>query len=71
MHTVPFVRKFHSVGLFNEQALESVHHVMSVDEKKFIHLNKMQVMKTKLMMDHQNIRQGFKNKKNKISGIFH
>ena len=56
VHTVKFVRKFHTIGLFSEQALESLHQIMNVDEKKYFHLNKQPVTKTKSVMDQQNIR---------------
>ena len=56
VHTVPFVRKYHTIGLFNEQSLESLHQVMHTDERKFLHLNKQPVTKTKCVMDHQNVR---------------
>ena len=56
VHTVKFVRKFHTVGLFSEQALESLHQVMHTDERKFLHLNKQPVTKTKCVMDQQNLR---------------
>ena len=56
VHTVRFVRKFHTIGLFDEQALESLHQIMNIDEKKYFHLNKQPVTKTKCVMDQQNIR---------------
>ena len=56
VHTVKFVRKFHSVGFFGEQALESLHQIMHRDETKFIHLNKQPVSKIHLCFDQQNIR---------------
>ena len=56
VHTVPFVRKFHTMGLFNEQALESLHQIMHTDEKKFLHLDKEPLKKVKSVMDQQNIR---------------
>ena len=56
VHTIRFVKKFHSIGLFNEQAIESLHQIMHTDEKKYIHLNKMPVIKVKCLMDQQNIR---------------
>ena len=60
VHTVRFVRKFKSIGLFDEQALESLHQIMNVDEVKYYHLNKQPVTKTKLIMDQQNIRKDIK-----------
>ena len=56
VHTVPFVRKYHSVGFFGEQGLESLHQIMHRDEIKFNHLNNQPVTKIKLCMDQQNIR---------------
>ena len=56
VHTVKFVRKYHSVGFFGEQALESLHQIMHKDETKFIHLNKQPVSKIKLCMNQQNVR---------------
>jgi hypothetical protein len=56
VHTVPFVKKYHTVGLFSEQALESLHQIMHTDEKKYQHLNKQPVTKTKAIMDQQNVR---------------
>ena len=56
VHTVKFLRKFHTVGLFSEQALESLHQVMHTDERKFLNLNKQPVTKTKCVMDQQNVR---------------
>ena len=55
-HTISFVKKYHSVGFFGEQAIESLHQIMNKDETKFVHLNKQPVTKTKLCMDQQNIR---------------
>ena len=34
VHTCPFVRKYHTVGLFGEQAIESLHQIMHKDETK-------------------------------------
>ena len=56
VHTVPFVDKYRTVGLFNEQALESLHQVMHTDEKRYIHLDKEPLKKIKYVMDQQNIR---------------
>lgn len=56
VHTVKFVRKYHTIGLFSEQGLESLHQVMHTDEKKYSHLNKQPVAQTKCMMDHQNVK---------------
>ena len=56
VHTVTFVRKYHSVGLFSEQALESLHQIMHKDEIKFVHLNNQPVTKIKLCFDQQNVR---------------
>ena len=50
------LRKYHSVGFFGEQALESLHQIMHKDEVKFVHLNKQPVTKIKLCCDQQNIR---------------
>ena len=61
VHTVRFIRKFKSIGLFNEQSLESLHQVMNIDEKKYYHLNKQPMAKTKCIMDQQNIREGIMN----------
>ena len=61
VHTVRFVRKFKSIGLFNEQSLESLHQVMNIDERKYYHLNKQPMAKTKCIMDQQNIREGIMN----------
>ena len=55
-------RKYHSIGFFGEQALESLHQIMHKDETKFVHLNKQPVKKIKLCSDHQIIRQAIKNK---------
>ena len=55
-HTMHFVRKYHSVGFFGEQAIESLHQIMNKDELKFVHLNKHPVSKTKFCFDQQNIR---------------
>jgi hypothetical protein len=56
VHTVAFVRKYHTVGFFGEQALESLHQIMHRDESKFNHLNNQPVTKLKLCLDQQNIR---------------
>ena len=56
VHTVRFVRKYHSVGFFGEQGLESLHQIMHRDEIKYNHLNNQPVTKIKLCMDQQNIR---------------
>ena len=56
VHTVKFVRKYHTIGLFSEQALESLHQIMHTDERKFLHLNKQPVTKIKSVMDQQNVR---------------
>ena len=56
VHMVKFVRKYKTIGLFNEQAIESLHQIMNVDEKKYYHLNKQPLTKTKCIMDQQNIR---------------
>lgn len=56
VHTVPFVKKYHTIGLFNEQALESLHQIMHIDEKRYIHLDKEPLKKIKYVMDQQNIR---------------
>ena len=56
VHMVKFVQKYHTVGLFSEQGLEGLHQVMHTDEKKYQHMNKQPVMKTKAIMNHQNLR---------------
>ena len=56
VHTVPFVRKFHTMGLFNEQALESLHQIINTNGNKFLHLDKESLKKVKSVMDQQNIR---------------
>ena len=61
VHMVKFVRKYKTIGLFNEQAIESLHQIMNVDEKKYYHLNKQPLAKTKCIMDQQNIREDIKN----------
>ena len=63
VHMVKFVRKYKTIGLFNEQAIESLHQIMNVDEKKYYHLNKQPLAKTKCIMDQQNIREDIKNKR--------
>ena len=67
-----FVRKYHTIGLFSEQALESLHQIMNTDEKRYYHLNKQPVTKTKSIMDQQNIRKAFiKDTINYIFGPHH
>ena len=61
VHTVRFVRRFKSIGLFSEQAIESLHQIMNTDEKKYYHLNKQQMTKTKSIMDQQNLRASLKS----------
>ena len=56
VHTVKFVRKFKSVGLFSEQAIESVHQIMNKDSTKYSHLNKQPLAQLKYTMDQQNMR---------------
>ena len=60
VQTVRFVREFKSIGLFNEQSIESLHQIMNIDERKFYHLNKQPLAKTKCIMDQQNLREVIK-----------
>ena len=55
VHTVPFIRRFRSYGLFNEQALENLHQIMFREEVKYTHLNKQEELKIGSTMDFQNI----------------
>ena len=55
VHTVEFIRRFRSYGLFNEQGLENLHQIMFRDEVKFKHLDKQLESKLGSTMDFQNI----------------
>ena len=55
VHTITFIKRFRSYGLFNEQALENLHQIMFRDEVKYIHLNKQEELKLGSTMDFQNI----------------
>ena len=55
VHTISFIKRFRTYGLFNEQALENLHQVMFRDETKYIHLNKQEELKLGSTMDFQNI----------------
>ena len=55
VHTISFIKRFRTYGLFNEQGLENLHQVMFRDETKYIHLNKQEELKLGSTMDFQNI----------------
>ena len=55
VHFVPFVKRWRTRGLLNEQSWEAIHQVMHRDEKDFTQFNKQESRKALAQVKHQNV----------------